>query len=181
MAELKQEGLPVKEAARAAIESFGRARVVARLSYEAYSKGSWADAVMACLPHLIIAGLFATHLWRHPLLAPIAFALIVCVTLFGWWRGKPNWLYGWLGYSLLPLLIIGYTLRFIPGQAISFFLRGEGSIMPSAWSLAIVISLYLLSLWLIVLVTISSGKKGLAPGIGNAGAIADCWLLAFQC
>jgi len=81
--ELQQKGISERDATKAAIESFGRARVVARLMYEAYSKGGWAEAVMTSVPHLIIAGLFASHLWRHPVLSPIVFISIVCVTLFG--------------------------------------------------------------------------------------------------
>lgn len=40
IAELRAKGVSEKDAAKSAIESFGRARVVARLMYEAYSKGS---------------------------------------------------------------------------------------------------------------------------------------------
>lgn len=177
VAELKRDGIPEKEATRAAIESFGRARVVARLMYEAYSKGSWTDAVMACLPHLIVAGLFVSHLWNHPLLAPIAFALVVCVVLFGWWHGKPNWLYSWVGYALLPLLIVGYTARFAPEQAISFLLRGEGS-LPSVWFLALVLILYVLSLWLIVSITIRVVRRDWVPAslMLVPLPIVGCWL-----
>jgi len=158
VAELEENGACEKGATKTAIESFGRARVVARLMYEACSKGSWADAVQASLPHLIIAGLFATHLWHHPILAPLAFALIVGVTLFGWWHGKPDWLYSWVGYSLLPLLIIGYTSWFTLKQGISFLLFGEG-LLPNVWLLMLILLFYIVSLWLIVSTTIRVVKR----------------------
>ena len=181
MAELQREGITQEEATKKSIESFGRARVVARLMYEAYSKGSWADAFMACLPHLIVAGLFTSHLWHHYLLAPIAFTSIVCVTLFGWWHGKPNWLYSWIGYSLTPLLIVGYTSRLIPEQAISFFLRGEGS-LSSVGLLALFVIFYILSLWLIVSTTIRVVRRDwiLTSLMLVPLPIVGCWLFNIE-
>jgi len=152
VAELRQKGVSEKEAARAAIESFGRARVVARLMYEACSKGNWSDAMMASLPHLLLASLFASHLWRDLLMAPIIFIAIVCVTLFGWWHGKPNWLYSWIGYSLVPLLIGGYASWPTLHQAASFLFTREGS-LPSGWSLLLVFALFAFSLWVIIMTT----------------------------
>lgn len=126
--------------------------------YEAYSKGSWSDTMIASLPHLIIAGLFASHLWHHLLLAPIAFISIVCVTLFGWWHGKPNWLYSWVGYSLVPLLIGGYVSWPTLKQAASFLLWGHGS-FPSIWVLLLICALFVFSLWIIIRTTIRVVKR----------------------
>ena len=151
--ELQENGISEKDAAREAIRSFGRARAVARLMYEAHSKGSWTESLIACLPHLIIAGLFATHLWRHPVLAPIVFVSIVCVTLFGWWNGKPNWLYSWIGFSLLPLLVLGYASRFVAGQTVSFLFQGQGT-LPGVLSLLPLFAFYFFSLWIIFRTTI---------------------------
>ena len=181
VAELQRRGVPEKEAARAAIKFFGRARVVARLLYEACSKGSWTDAVITLLPHLIIVGLFAYHLWRHPLLAPVALTLIVGVTLFGWWRGKPNWLYSWVGYSLVPLLVIGYGSYFVVEQAASFLFWGEGS-LPSLWLLALVLAFYAFSLWLIVWATIRVVRRDwvLASLMLLPLPVIGCWLFNMQ-
>ena len=181
VAELQQEGIPEQEATKTAIESFGRAREVARLIYEAHSKGSWTNAVMACLPHLIGAGLFASHLWHRPLLALIAFTLVVCVTLLGWWHGKPNWLYSWIGYALLPLLIIGYASWFPIQQALSFLLWREG-FLPSSWLLALVITFYVLSLWFIVSTTIRVVRRDwlLATLMLVPLPIVGCWLFNIE-
>jgi hypothetical protein len=121
--------------------------------YEAYSKGSRTEAFLSSLPHLIVTGLFISHLWRHPILAPIAFASIVCVTLYGWWHGKPNWLYSWIGYSLLPLLIAGYASRPALEQTASFLL-GRSEALPSIWILLLIGALFSFSLWIIIRTTI---------------------------
>ena len=153
VAELQKKGTPEKDATREAIKSFGRPRVLARLMYEAYSKGSWTEAFVSSLPHLIVAGLFISHLWRHPVLAPMAFASIVCVTLYGWWHGKPNWMYSWIGYSLLPLLIAGYASRPALDQTLSFLL-GRSEALPGIWILLLIGALLSFSLWIIIRTTI---------------------------
>ncbi len=181
VAELGQGGVSEKEAARQAIQHFGRARVVARLMYEAYSKGSWTDAWLAFLPHLFVAGLFAFHLWNHYLLTPLVFISIVGITLFGWWHGKPNWLYCWVGYSLLPILIVGYSSWFVPEQAIAFSL-GRIDFMPSVWLLVLVLVFYALSLWVIVLATIPVVKRDwvLASLMLVPLPIIGCWLFNIE-
>ena len=108
---------------------------------------------MSSLPHLIVAGLFISHLWRHPVLAPMAFASIVCVTLYGWWHGKPNWMYSWIGYSLLPLLIAGYASRPALDQTLSFLL-GRSEALPGIWILLLIGALLSFSLWIIIRTTI---------------------------
>ncbi len=158
IAELRQKGINEKDATRMAIDSFGRARAVARLMYEAYSKGDWFDAATAALPHLIIAGLFATHLWHYPILAPLVLLIIVGVTVLGWWHGTPNWLYSWIGYAFVPLLIAGYELRFVLLQTASFFL-GEGEVLPDTGLLLVVGVLICFSLWIIIRTTVRVIKR----------------------
>ncbi len=110
ISELTEEGMSERTATRASVRSFGRAKNVAVLLYEAHSKGSWQEALLAAFPHLVTSFMFAFHLWRHPVLSPLVFLSFVCVTLYGWWRGKPNWFYPWLGYSFLPMLLGCYAL-----------------------------------------------------------------------
>ena len=85
IAELQGNGLSEREATREAIRSFGRARVVATLMYEAYSKGSLTEAFLSAMPHIIVAGLFISHLWYHPILLPIVFAQEGYLEPFYWW------------------------------------------------------------------------------------------------
>jgi hypothetical protein len=151
--ELQEAGLSDKDATKVAIECCGRAKVIARQTYEAHSKGGWTEVALAFLPHLIIASLFLSHLWSHLIVAPIVFVSIVCVTLYGWWHGKPSWLYPWVGYSLLPLLIGGYIYGPTLGQAFSFLLWGRGT-FPSIWPLLLICALCVFSIWVITRTTI---------------------------
>jgi len=177
VSEQQRFGINEKEASRQAIKSFGQAKTIARLFYEAHSKGSWMDALMIGLPHLMVAILFASHLWHHYVVAPLVFILIVSVTLFGWWSGKPSWLYSWIGYSLFPLLLVGYISRSIPGQVISFLFWGE-AMLPSLWSLTLVISSYIIYTWIIVRTTIRVVKRDwiLASLMLIPLPILGCWL-----
>lgn len=156
--ELRQRFPSERQAALAAIDSFGRARVVARLLYEAYSKGSWTDAALAALPHLSMALLFASHLWRHPFFASAIFIGIVATTLFGWWHSKPNWLYSWIGYSLIPLLIGAYAASPVFKQALLDLMRGE-RIEPSIWLIILILASAGLFIWILVSTSIRVIKR----------------------
>ncbi|MBI2847891.1 MAG: hypothetical protein HYX83_01815 [Chloroflexi bacterium] len=158
MEELKTTGLTEAKAAEEAIKSCGRARVVAQLTYEAYSQGSWAEATAASLPHLIAASLFAWHLWSQPVLSPVVFLAIVGVTLFGWWRGKPSWLYPWIGYSLAPLLVAVFISRDTIIQTVVFLFRGYGSV-PPLWRVLPVVVLIGISLWVIIRTTTRVARR----------------------
>lgn len=158
ISDLRKTGLSEKAAARTAVKSFGRTKVVARLMYESYSKGDWGEALLSALPHLMVAGLFITHLWYHPILAPISFVILVGVTLYGWWHGKPNWLYSWIGYALLPLMIGGYASFAVFEQTVFFMFGGNGT-LPSIWILLCVFAFIAFSLWVIIRTTIRVVKR----------------------
>jgi hypothetical protein len=158
VADLQGDGLSERDAARTAIKSFGRARVVARQMYEAYSKGSWLDAALSSLPHFIIVTLFATHMWHNPVVGSSAFIFIVLVTLFGWWHGQPNWLYSWVGYSLLPLLLTAYVTWPAARQAGGSLLGGRGDILDLLLLLGLS-TFYVLSLTVVVSTTVKVLKR----------------------
>ena len=40
--------------------------------------------------------------------------LILGMAIYGWWHGKPNWLFPWLGYLLLPVVVAGLFLLYLP-------------------------------------------------------------------
>jgi len=40
--------------------------------------------------------------------------LVLSMVVYGWWRGKPAWLFPWLGYSLLPVVAAGLLLLYLP-------------------------------------------------------------------
>ena len=35
--------------------------------------------------------------------------------MYGWFHGKPAWLFPWLGYCLLPVIAVGVLLIYLPG------------------------------------------------------------------
>ena len=156
--ELRRKGFPKDFSVTMAIKSFGRAQVVARLMYEAHSRGSWQDAFITAIPHLLVAALFFGHLWRHPILAPFAFASIVGVTLLGWWHGKPNWLFSWVAYSVFPLLVGAFSLeRVVTGSVVSI-ITGEGTLW--SWLLLLpVAAFYSLSLCIILYAIFKIGRR----------------------
>ena len=158
IAELGAKGLSEEEATKVAMRSFGRPRILARMLYEACSKGSWTDAAISSSPHFIVAGLFASGLWHNIIVAPIVFIFILCVTLFGWWHGKPNWLYSWIGYSLIPLIIGGYASRSTVGQTVSFFL-GRNETFPNVSKFLLISALFVFFSWVMVGTTIRVVKR----------------------
>jgi len=153
VAELKEQGFSRAIAVREAIRSCGRARVVGRLMYEAYSKGSLTGAFIASLPHIIIGLLFLFHLWNNPVLLAAVYGLILVVTLLGWWRGKPNWLYSWVGYALIPLVVGSYLAVPVLWQVVNSISLGSSD--SGVWVyLAILIGFFALALTIVVRTTI---------------------------
>ncbi len=157
--DLQAQGLSEGEAVRSALSSFGDARNIARLLYEAHSRGSWTDALIGCQPHLIVAALFATHVWRVPLLLGMAFAAIVVIALLAWRNGSANWVYSWMGYAAVPLVcIVGYLSLDPLSRTVSFFLSGQGVPAP-LWHLGLLGALDLFALWLIAATAIAVARR----------------------
>jgi hypothetical protein len=158
VSDLEDNGMREEEATREALRSFGDARSIARMMYEAYSKGSWTEALISCQPHLIVAALFATHIWRNPVLVGGAFAAIVIISLLGWRSGAPTWLYSWIGYAVLPLLVFSYLSVDPVARTISYFLKGQGTPAP-LWHLAVLLVVYAFTLWLIAATAITVARQ----------------------
>ena len=114
--ELEEEGLAHGEALSRALHDLGHPDLIARGMYSVHSRGSWRDILLATLPHLLLASLFALHLWTRYTLVIVLLIGVTFVTLRGWKSGRPNWTYTWLGYSmaapalswLLALMALGY-------------------------------------------------------------------------
>lgn len=114
--ELIKSGLPEEEATKAAAQSLGSPKLLARQLYEVYSQGSWRQALFAALPHILVALFFLMHWWHITIwLLPILIAVIGVVG-YGWTHGKPAWLFPWLGYCLTPVIVIGTLLFNLPGS-----------------------------------------------------------------
>jgi hypothetical protein len=141
--ELKEAGLSEEEATNACLTLLGSAKLVARQIYEAHSQGSWTQALFAAMPHLLFGLLFALNWWRGVVWLLGMLVLVLGMAVYGWWRGKPAWLFPWLGYSLLPVVAAGLLLLYLP----------EG------WSWVAILFYIPMALWLILSITVKTIKK----------------------
>ena len=141
--ELSKSGLTKEEAIRTCLGQMGSTKVVARQIYEAYSQGSWKQVLLASMPHLLFGVLFVLNWWQYPGWLSIVLVLILATTTYGWSHGKPTWVFSWLGYSLLPVLIVGLLLLYIP--------RG--------WSLLSLPVYFPLALWWLFRIIIQTTKR----------------------
>jgi hypothetical protein len=130
--DLCAEGMPEGEAIHEAIASFGGARSIARLLYQAYSRGTWVETFLACQPHLLAAALFAAHQWRSPLLLGLFSAVLIGMAVTGWLRGRPAWAYSWAGYAFFPLMVLGWLGRSVLAGAVAAVAAGAPIPAP-AW------------------------------------------------
>jgi hypothetical protein len=178
--DLTSQGLSEEDAIHQAILSFGRAENVARLLYEACCKGSWADALKLSFPHFLAAVLFVSSpLHKTEVLLPL-FGIFISVSLFAWARGKPDWLYSWVGYTLLPLFAGGFLLA--PAITQSFeAIFGEGA-WPSTGLLIEVALYYLLTIWVVLRISLQVIKRDwlLASLMLAPVPIIGCWLFYTQ-
>jgi hypothetical protein len=114
--ELIESGLSKKEATATATKLLGSPQIVAKQMYEVYSQGSWRQAIFAALPHLLVAALFAMRCWQNTFWLIGMIAAIAGSVIYGWCRGKPAWLFPWLGYCLIPVIAVGILLIYLPGS-----------------------------------------------------------------
>jgi hypothetical protein len=113
--ELIESGLSEKQATATATRLMGSPQLVARQIYEVYSQGSWLQAIFAALPHLLVAAFFALQWWQNTLWLLGILLGVVGTVLYGWFHGKPAWLFPWLGYCLIPVIAVGILLIYLPG------------------------------------------------------------------
>jgi len=126
--ELRDAGFSATEAAKVATERFGAAEAVGCQMYEVYSKGSRGQALLAAAPHLLLAITFFFHLWQNVLWLVAITLAIVAVAMYAWRHGRPAWSYSWMGYSLIPLLVISFLFLFAIGQILSIYVF-KGSLL----------------------------------------------------
>ncbi len=124
--ELCQAGYSTAEAEDVATKRFGAPEALGRQIYEVYSKGTWSQALLAAVPHFLLAFTFGLHLWRNNFWLSAIALIVVSVTLYAWRRGKPSWFYSWLGYSLLTLFVIVFLVLLAVGHGLSRFMLGSG-------------------------------------------------------
>jgi len=141
--ELRQAGLSEEEAANTCVKLLGSAKLVARQIYEAHSQGTWRQALLASMPHLLFGLLFALNWWQGISWLLVMLVLVLSMAVYGWWHGKPAWLFPWLGYSLLPVVVAGLLLLYL----------------PKGWSWVAILLYIPLALWLLYRVTVQTIKR----------------------
>lgn len=114
--ELTETGLTEEEALQTCLGQMGSTKLIARRIYETYSQASWKQVLFAAMPHLLFGGLFVLNWWHYPGWLSIVLVVILATTIYGWGRGKPTWLFTWLGYTLLPVLLAGILLLYMPSR-----------------------------------------------------------------
>ena len=112
--ELRETGLSEDEANNIATESFGPPQLIAQQIYEVHSQGTWQEAFFAVLPHLLVALLFASYYWQNIICLSIILVALTCIVIYGWCHNKPMWFFPWLGYYLLPVILTGMLLIYLP-------------------------------------------------------------------
>ena len=141
--ELKEAGLSEEEASNTCVRLLGSARLIARRIYEAHSQGTWRQALLASTPHLLFGLIFALNWWQGISWLLVMLVLILSTVVYGWWRGKPTWLFSWLGYSLLPVVVAGLMLLYL----------------PKGWSWVAIVLYIPLAGWLVYTITVQTIKR----------------------
>jgi hypothetical protein len=141
--DLKASGLSEEEAVKTCIWQMGSVKSIAQQMYEAYSQGSWKQVSMAALPHFVFGAIFMLNWWHYPQWLAVALLATVGITVYGWGHGKPTWVFTWLGYSLLPVVVVGILLLYI----------------PSNWSFISLIIYFPLALWWILRLVVQTIRR----------------------
>jgi len=141
--ELREAGLSEEEAANSCVELLGSAKLVARRLYEAHSQGTWRQALLASMPHLLFGLLFALNWWQGITWLLVMLVLVLSMAVYGWWHGRPAWLFPWLGYSLLLVMVAGLLLLYL----------------PKGWSWLAIVLYSPLALWLLYSIIVQTIKR----------------------
>ena len=149
--ELKEAGLSEEEAAREAALCLGPAKAIAEEMNQIHSVGNWAQAIVAAIPHILFSLLFAFHQWHNLFWLSMVMTSIFAVVIYGWKRNKPNWVFSWLGYALLPLLLAGFVLLVLLLQALS--LLPSNNLALSWWVWVVALAYFPFALWLFFSIT----------------------------
>jgi hypothetical protein len=113
--ELREKGLSDDEAAKACLRVMGSAKIVARQLYEAHSQGSWKQTLLAVMPHLLFGVFFALSWWPAAIwMLLVAVTLVFGAAIYGWWQKRATWLFSWLSYSMLPVILAGLAIFYLP-------------------------------------------------------------------
>jgi hypothetical protein len=108
--DLRWRGLSEEEACNAAVESFGNPQLIAEDLLRIHSKGTWRDAFLTSLPHLVVAMLLTVS-FRYGAACGVACVLATAVGIYHTVSRKaPSWSFSWMGYCLVPFIIAAFLL-----------------------------------------------------------------------
>jgi hypothetical protein len=155
--ELKEAGLSEEEAAKAAAKHFGSAKAIAGELNQVHSRSSWPQAIVAALPYLLFSLLFALHQWHNKFWLLTILISITGVVVYGWQHHKPAWFFTWLGYALIPLLVVAFILVILLGQALS--LLPTNDLEHSWWVWIAALAYFPFFLWLLIPIAIQTLKR----------------------
>jgi hypothetical protein len=141
--ELTDAGMTEEEAVKTCLSQMGSTKSIARRIYETYSQGSWKQVLLASMPHFLFGLLFVLNWWHYPAWLSLALVAVVATTFYGWSHGKPSWVFPWMGYTLVPVIIGGLMLLYLP--------RG--------WSFLAVLAYIPLALWWLFRIIITTIKR----------------------
>ena len=134
--ELVKSGLTREEAKTEAARRFGDPWTIGAELSVVHNQGTWIAAALTAAPHLLVAGLFASHRWLELQLLVPALLFATVVSIAGWRKHLPTWVYPWLGYLLFPLLLAGTVSAVTLGHAVwSIIARGYTPTDPWGWAL----------------------------------------------
>lgn len=151
--DLQESGLPRSEALAQAARYLGRPDLIARSMYSVHSRGSWREVLLGTVPHLLLAALFALHLWTRYLLLVVVLIGVTLVALRGWRRGNPKWSYSWIGYLMAaPALSWLMAVVAVAYGAWSFLTTGGLPLTPPLYLL--IIAYVPFSLWIMATVVV---------------------------
>ncbi len=132
VAALVRRGVPEERARRTAIAGLGRPQTLAHLMRQAQLTTSWGEALLGAAPFAIVAMLLIFGVWPLPLAAAAASALVVGVTLYGLWLGRPAWFYPWAGVALMLPIVAGYIAFAVLQRELPELIAGGGRALSLA-------------------------------------------------
>ncbi len=141
--ELTESGLSEEEAVEKCAGLLGSAKLVAHQIYEAHSQGTWKQSLLAAMPHLLFGLMFALNWWQHPSWLLTMVLVVILTSIYGCWHGKPTWVFPWLGYSLVPVMVIGVLFLYLPKD----------------WSFILLPLYFPLALWWLSYIIVQSTKR----------------------
>ncbi len=174
---LRQSGYAEAEARRQAMESFGNPRDLARDLLMVHAQGTWRDAFLTSLPHLLVA-LLLTAFYAQSIACMVAVLLASGLGLRqAITRRAPSWSFSWLGYCMVPIVLVVF---FLLGASNWWTLLGMAYIPCAVLVLVYVVrqtvsrdSLYLslmLSPWAVITVWFMAAHSGTGVPSMQAGS-----------